>query len=252
MAPPRRTGDLRRSLTFGGRVPPVVGLVLLLMVTATVGSWLLRDVGWAALDLRAIRSAQAWRLLTWPLVQSGPLDLVLGGLVFYMFGPQLARDLGERRFLGRLLWLVLGAGLLSLAAAWLLGVEGFAHLGIWALVDGLVLLWALRYPDRQLLFFMVIPMTGRTLALVTVGVTALYALWGVAAGGVAGLVRFAPAFAALLVAWLLSGGRVGMPIRRLGYQLRDWWLEQKLRRRTRHLTVVRKNGSGGEPPTWLN
>jgi membrane associated rhomboid family serine protease len=252
MPPPRRSSDLRRSLTFGGRVPPSVGLVLLLMAVATIGSWLLRDVGWAVLDLRALRSAQAWRLLTWPLVQQGPLDLVIGGLVLYMFGPQLALDVGERRFLGWLLWLAAGAGVLSLAAAWLLRVEAFAFLGIWPLVDGLVLLWALRYPARQLLFFFVLPLTGRTLALVTVGVTALYALWGVAGGGLPGLVRFAPAFAALLVAWLLSGGSVGRPLRGLRLQLRDWWLEQKLRRRTRHLKVVRKNGQGGEPPTWLN
>ncbi len=159
---------------------------------------------------------------------------------------------GERRFLNRLLGLTLGAGVLSLAAAWLLRVEAFAYLGIWPLVDGLVLLWALRYPDRQLLFFFVLPVSGRTLALITVGVTALYALWGTARGGVTGFVQYAPAFAALLIAWLIAGGRSVMPIRRLKYQLRDWWLEQKLRRRTRHLKVVRKNGGGGEPPTWLN
>jgi membrane associated rhomboid family serine protease len=252
MSPPRRTSDLRRSLTFGGRVPPVIGLVLLLIVVVTVASWLLRNIGWAVLDLRAVRSAQVWRLLSWALVQPDPLTLVVGGLVLYMFGPQLAHDFGERRLLGRLLGLTLGAGLLSLAAAWLLEVHDFAYLGIWPVVDGLVLLWALRYPDRQLLFFLVLPVSGRTLALLTVGVTALYALWGIAGGGVAGLVRFAPAFAALLIAWLISGGRIGMPLRRLQFLLRDWWLEHKLRRRPRHLKVVKKNGRGGEPPTWLN
>lgn len=250
---PRRTGELRRSLSLGGRVPPVVGSILLLLLVATVGSWLLRDSRWAALSLSPVLRGQIWRLISWPLVQEDPLALVFGGLAFYFFGPQLALDWGESRFLGRMVGLTVSAGSLSILIAWLVGMGGgFAYLGIWPLVDGLILLWALRYPDQQILFFFVLPVSGRLLALLTVATNVLYALWGTTRGGLLGLLLYTPGFAALFVAWMMSGSWRRLPLVRLRLLLRDWWFELKLRRRSRHLKVVRKGGRGDEPPRWLN
>jgi len=93
---------------------------------------------------------------------------------------------------------------------------------------------------------MVLPVTGRTLGLLVVFGTVL---WGLAAGGIAGLGAFALHLFALAVAWVLSRGR--LPTRRWKMQLRDWWSEREFRRRAKHLKVIRKDGSD-EPPRWLN
>ena len=253
MARPRRRGEFHRSLSLGGRVPPVVGAIILLILAVTVGSWLLGNKSWAALSLPHVLGGQVWRLLTWPLVQDEPLAIVFGGLAWYFFGPQLALDYGERRFALRMAVLTLCAGALSLLVAFLVGLGGsFAYRGIWPLVDGLILLWALRYPDQQILFFFVLPVSGRLLALLTVATNVLYALWGIAQGGLFGVVPYVPGFAALLVAWAMSGARAQLPLERLKLSLRDWWMEQKLRRRSRHLKVVRKGGQDGDRPRWLN
>src|SRR5512147_2635219 len=96
---PRRSGDLRRSLTFGGRVPASLGLLLALIVVATVASWILRNQGWAVLSPAAIvRAGEVWRLVTWAFVQDHPLTLLFGGLMLYSFGSQLSYDWGEGRF----------------------------------------------------------------------------------------------------------------------------------------------------------
>ncbi len=51
---PRRSGDLRNSFTFGGRMPAVIGLLLALTLLATVGAWITRDGRWAVLAPAAI------------------------------------------------------------------------------------------------------------------------------------------------------------------------------------------------------
>jgi membrane associated rhomboid family serine protease len=249
---PRRSGDLRRALTFGGRIPSAVGLLLAAIVVATVGSWLARDSAWAALFPERVLRGEIWRLVSWVLVQEDPTTLFFGGLTLWFFGPQLAYDWGEGRFLSTVIGLTAGAGILTVLVTVLFRIGGFAYLGMWPLVDGLILLWALRYPDQQILLFFVLPVTGRMLALLTVAANVLFALYGLSRAGLFGLLSYTPAFASLLLAWAVSRRRFSTPFRRWKLQWRDFRLERQLRRRSRHLKVVKKNGQGGEPPSWMN
>ncbi|HET6410882.1 MAG TPA: rhomboid family intramembrane serine protease [Anaeromyxobacter sp.] len=246
---PRRSSDLRRSLTFGGRMPAAVGLLLLLMVVATVASWILRNSEWAELSPAAILQGQIWRIVSWAFVQGQPLTLLFGGLMLYSFGSQLAYDWGEARLLSTFLGLTAGAALITVAIAIVWPpFMAFGHLDMWPPVIGLLLMWSLRYPDQQLSFWGILPMTGRTMAILVVAGTVLY---GLAAGGVAGLARFTPHFASIVIGWALSRGRLRLPLRRWKLAWRDYLLERQLRRRSRHLKVVRKNGRD-EPPRWMN
>lgn len=246
--PRRRSPDLPAALTFGGRVPAAVGLLLVAIGLVSLASWAMRGDSWAALE-SGRTLAQPWRLVTYSLAQMGPIDLVFGLIAVYFFGPPLVQELGERRFLGTVLAISVGAGLITLLIAWALGAP-VRYAGVWPVVDGLVLAWALRYPEQQVLLMFVVPVTGRVMGLVTVGITGVLALYALVMFGLVGLVAYVPLLAALGVAWLLSGARIGLPRRwRLG--MREWRLERQLRRRSRHLKVVRKDGHDG-PPQWLN
>ena len=246
---PRRTGDLRNSLTFGGRIPAAIGLLLALILIATAGSWILRNQAWAVLSPELMGAGQWWRLVTWPFVQDHPLNLLFGGFMLYQFGSQLAYDWGEGRFLWTFIALTIGAGLITFVLALLLPpLNALVHVGMWPVLDALLLMWALRYPDQQMSFWGVLPMTGRTMAILVVAGTVLY---GLAAGGVNGLFLFTPHFAALFLGWVMSRSRMGIPLRRWKLAWRDFRLERQMRRRSRHLKVVRKNGQD-EPPRWLN
>src|SRR5271166_3360152 len=101
MARPQR---IRDALTLGGRLPWAIGLLL----SAIVGLSLLVAFGdrhagslfeLAALAPAEVWRGQVWRLLTWPLIEPGPLPLIFACLFVYWFGRDLADEWGSSRFL---------------------------------------------------------------------------------------------------------------------------------------------------------
>jgi len=241
----RRGPRLPSGLTFGGRVPAAVGLLLALMVVGSVAGYVTRRADLFAFSPTAIVRGELWRLVAWPWV-SDPLTLLFAGLLLWSMGAQLTYAWGEGRFLVRSLVITVGASLGATLLALVWGAADAPHLGIWPLANALLLSWAMLHPDAQVSLMMVLPVTGRTLGLLVVFGTVL---WGLAAGGIAGLGAFALHLFALAVAWVLSRGR--LPTRRWKMPLRDWWSEREFRRRAKHLKVIRKDGSD-EPPRWLN
>jgi membrane associated rhomboid family serine protease len=218
------------------------------MLVTTIVAWV-GGGGWAPLRSGTLVEGEWWRLVTYPLVQGDPLGLLFGGLMIWFFGPALTYDWGERGFLWRQLVVTVGAGLVTLLLGALLGVS-FRYVGIWALVDGLIFSWALRYPHQQVMIYFVVPVTGRVLGLITLAVNALYLLFALSGRGLVGLVEFTPPLAALGVAWVLERGPLRLPLRRWRIGLRDWRLERQHRRRSKHLQVVGKDGARGKQ--WLN
>lgn len=243
----RSTPDLGSAFTLGGRIPAGLGLLLVLVLVATVGSWVTRNQGWAALVPGLVLRGQVWRLISWAFVQSDPLTLLFGGFMLYSLGQQLAMVWSERRLLLTFVGLAAGATVVTVLVALVWPAANTPHLGMWPVVNGLVLAWAMLYPDRQVSIWGVLPLTGRSLALLVVFGTALY---GLAGGGIDGLGAYVPHFAALALGWALVRGG-GLPTRRWKLQAREWMAEREFRRRSKHLKVVKKDGKD-EPPRWMN
>jgi hypothetical protein len=132
----------------------------------------------------------------------------------------------------------LAAVLLSLA---LPPLAGAAWGGPWAVLSGLLVAWGLLFPERQMLLYFALPMSGRGLVWLTVGGTLFFAAFG-------GLVAYVPHLAAqgLVLLWFR-----GLSPRGAWQSVRIWLGERRLRRRAKHLRVIRKNGKG-EPPRWLS
>lgn len=240
---PRRT-DFSSVFTFGGRVPASVGFLLALMLVASIWAALDHAVqGAALLAPIAVQRGQLWRLVTWVLVQPDPGTLLFGGFMLWWIGQQLSYEWSERRFVLR----VVGTTLFAGVATTLLGLvwdraSTVAHLGMWPLVNALLISWAMLHPAAQVNIWGVLPITGRNLALIVTGGTVLYALWD-------GLPPFAPHLAALALAWAQARG--GVSGGRSWRQAKRWWADREAKRRSRHLKVVRKNGSDGRSD-WLN
>jgi membrane associated rhomboid family serine protease len=248
VARPRRGGpDLGSAFTFGGRIPSGLGLLLALVLVATVAGWVTRNQAWAALVPGLVLGGQLWRLVSWAFVQSDPLTLLFGGFMLYSMGQQLAMVWSERRLVAAFLGIAAGATVVTtlIALAW--APANQPHLGMWPVVNGLLVSWAMLYPDRQVSIWGVLPLTGRTLALLVVFGTVLY---GLAGGGILGLGAYVPHFAALAIGWALVRG-AGLPTRRWKLQAREWKAEREFRRRSKHLKVVDKDGKD-DPPRWMN
>jgi membrane associated rhomboid family serine protease len=241
----RRGGELQRFFTFGGRVPAAVGLVLALMLFASVWGWLERGLlALAELSPGHILQGQIWRLVTWPFFQDHPFTLIFGGMMIYFVGQQLAYVWSERRFLLRFLWYTVFASVATTLVAGVWAPAAIPHNGMWPVANALLISWAMMYPDRQVNLWGIIPLTGKTVALLVVGGTFLY---GIASGGIRGIGLFAPHLFAILAAWLLARGSARSPLR----DARQWWSAREQKRRTKHLKVVKKDGSD-DRPRWMN
>jgi membrane associated rhomboid family serine protease len=236
-------------VVLGSRVPKVVGL----LIGLTLGASIVGAVGSrnglgaviqsAALVPALVMGGQAWRLFTWVFFELEPLNLVFACLAFFWFGRDLALAWGPGRFLVAYFALagLTGAVVCLLALLFPSLLMGFGHIGPWALVDGMIVTWALLYPHRDVFVYFVLPLRGRNLIYATVGGTVLFALLG-------GVTRCIPYFVAEGLAllymrepfwetWLLR--------LRFNLKTRSW------RRRASHLRPVDRAGSD-EPPKWLH
>jgi len=239
MARPRPIGDL---LTFGGRAPRAVGGLIAALLGASLVAALSGLELWLVLRPAALVQGEVWRLVTWTFVDRDPLSLAFAALMLFFFGRDLAGAWGERRLVVTFLVLGAASGLASCAPAlWFSGLEGVVWAGSWAVISGLVVAWGLLFPERQIVFWFVVPVSGRGLVWLTVGFTVLY-------GAFRGAARVLPELAAEVLMFLWFRG---VSPRGAWQSFRIWLGEQRMRRRARHLKVVRKNGKG-DPPRWLN
>jgi membrane associated rhomboid family serine protease len=244
----RRRNDLASMFTFGGRVPATVGFLLVAMLAASVWAALVHGVADAARLVPAaiLERGQLWRLVTWVLVQGDPGTLLFGGFMLWWIGQQLSFAWSERRFVLRVLGTTLFAGVVTtvLGLVWAPAYVS-SHLGMWPLVNALLVSWAMLHPEAQVNIWGVLPLTGRNMALLVTGGTILYAIFS----GVVGFAAFAPHLSALALAWAQARGGVGGG--RSWRQAKRWWADREMKRRSRHLKVVKKNGSDGRGD-WLN
>jgi membrane associated rhomboid family serine protease len=242
----RRRADLAAFFTFGGRVPASVGVMLAIMLVASV--WASIDPGvleFAVLAPEQVKRGQVWRVVTWPFVQPDVFSLLFVGFMLWWLGQQLSYAWSERRFVIRFLGYTLGAGMGTTLLSFVFDSASTPHLGAWPVLNALLVAWAMLFPDRQVNIWGVLPVTGRTLALLVLGGTVLAV---VMSGKLHGFGGFAPHLVAIGMAWVQARGLGG---RRLGSQARQWWAEREMRRRSKHLKVVRKNGPG-DRPRWMN
>lgn len=242
---PRRSSPVDDLLSFGGRVPPVVGgLIVSLVLASILGAVSTPLAGLGAFSPAAVLVGQLWRLVSWPFFERDPLSLLFGGLMLYWFGRDLTWAWGPRRFLVTFFSIAglaaAGTTLLSLVLP-TLGER--VWLGAWPVLSSLVVAWAMLFPERQILFMFALPMSGRALGWVTLGGTLLYAVFA----GRGGAYQYVPH---LLAQGLMALYLRGVSARGLWQTLKIRQLERKARRRASHLKVVQKKGN--EPPRWIN
>ncbi len=238
----RRTRSIAEAFTFGGRVPATVGALIAAIVVASLLGALGRGHGLvetAALVPAFVWEGQVWRLVTWVFFETDPLSLLFGGLTLYWFGRDLCFAWGARRFLVTFFGLAVVAGAVTCALgrlAWP-ALYASAWTGSWPVISALIIGWAMIFPERQILFMLALPVSGRALLWLTLGGTVLYALFG-------SLHTYVPHLTAQLA--MIAYAR-GWSLRGLWQSLRIKQYERRARRRASHLKVVKK-----DPPRWMN
>ena len=238
----RRSRSIGDAFTFGGRVPPTVGGLIVAIVVASLVGALGRGFGLAeaaALVPALVLHLQVWRLVTWVFFEGDPLSLLFGGLTLYWFGRDLCFAWGARRFLFTFFGIAVAAGVATtaLGLVWQPLLRGY-WTGSWPVISALIVAWAIIFPERQILFMLALPVSGRALLWLTLGGTLLYAVFG-------RIELYVPHLTAQL---LMIAYAHGFSLRGLWQSWRIKGYERRARRRASHLKVVKKQ----DPPRWMN
>ncbi|HEY4239395.1 MAG TPA: rhomboid family intramembrane serine protease [Kofleriaceae bacterium] len=155
---------------------------------------------WLSLSPHDIFRGQVWRLATWPLVETGPLELIFTCAAIYKFGGDLAAQWGDRRLRRFAIDVTLFAAVATCIVSLLSPIPVF-RLGGWAITDALVIAWARQFPARPLRIYELFHLHGRDLALFTLGVAALFAVFY-------GPIAVAPELAACAIAFFYPKRRL--------------------------------------------
>lgn len=242
---------------FGGvfsRPPPatltlmiitgVVSVVAMADVGFGTGGFLQRQLAFFPAQLFALK---LWTPFVYVFLAPSPWDLILyEAFGLWMFAAPLERAWGQRRFLFYFFVTCTGAALLlTLLSLVVPSLQGVPASGPYVAGEAVLLAWILMNWHATV-YLLVIPVRAPVLLAISLIVPALYALMG----------AWQPFLAPLMamgIGYLLLNKR-GLSPRRAFLHVKAWWLEQKLRRRARHLRVVPPPGSDREPkgPRYLN
>jgi|ERR1017187_311011 membrane associated rhomboid family serine protease len=189
----------------------------------------------------AVKNLFVWQLVTYMFLHGGITHVLFNMLTLWFFGAQLERDWGTRRFLKYYFYCGIAAGVCVLVVNMLLGYWGTVTLGASGAIFGVLVAFAVMYPDQPVLMYFLFPIKAKYLVMIFVAVELL--------------LTFGPNTGVSTIAHL-GGAAFGfvylksrMPRLRLpdvGGAYAQW----KLRRAKRKFQVYMKK-SGGRGP-WVN
>jgi len=137
---------------------------------------------------------EVWRLVTWPLIELGPMSLVLTCVLLFVIGGELAAVWGDRRLQRYVIHVVVGTGIATVLVSTLLGAGRHAHIGGLAIPDALIITFARQFPTRTIrMVYGLLPLSGPQLVLFVAAVNVLIAVY-------VGPVLYAPELAACAIA----------------------------------------------------
>lgn len=196
--------DRSYGFGFGGMLTPMVKRLLIANVAAFVVTLLLGAgfvFDWFAFQPTRI-FVRPWGVLTYMFVHGGFWHLALNMLVLFFFGPPLESRWGSREFLK--FYVICGLGGVALSFLFLPN----AVVGASAAVYGLMLAFAMNWPDAPIYVWGIFPVKAKWLVAFLFVVSVVSALSDPGGGG--GVAHFAHLGGlAAGFAWLKSDWRPG-------------------------------------------
>jgi len=107
-----------------------------------------------------------WQLASYMFLHGGFWHILINLLTLWMFGLDLERDWGTRRFLEYYFLCGVGAGVCVIVASLLFGGMGSRTIGASGAIYGLLLAFGLLYPDRVILFSFLFPIKAKYFVLI--------------------------------------------------------------------------------------
>ena len=226
---------------FAEMPPAILGILISCIViwfieVATFRSWgFWQD--WLALSKGGLFGGRVWQLVTYQFLHD-PLSMwhvAFNMLGLFFFGRALEQRWGTAGFLRYYLTCGIGGGLAYVLVATILG-DRATVVGASGAVLGLVIAFALIWPQAQFLIFFVIPVQARYAAVIYILLDLMLAWQNVSAGRATGAVAH---LGGIATGWLYLAHAhrfrgLGSSIAGIPSTLRRWW-------RRRHIKVADKD-----------
>ncbi len=234
------------SISF---LPPLTRMVKYLLVSTsavfivTYVPWVL---GWFnPLDLFGLRPWDVthrlfvWQLVTYLFLHAGFFHILFNMYALWIFGADLERQWGERRFLFYYFLTGIGAGLVDVLfhPSWPIPTVGCS-----GAVYGLLLAYGVLFPERLIFYALIIPMKAKWFV-VLMGVIEFVSSLATPGSGVSHIAHLG----GMLFGYLyLRGG--GLPYR-LQLRYHEW---RRARLRKRFEVYMRKQEKKSDAGPWIN
>jgi membrane associated rhomboid family serine protease len=249
------------SYSFGpGPLTPAIKAIVIANVAVFLLDWfLVRSTGVALsaylglTPFAVIQGLQVWQLATYMFLHGGLFHLLFNMLALWMFGVELERTWGTRLFAKYYAITGVGAGVCVVLAGLLFGGVSYEipTVGASGAIYGVLLAFALYFPNRPILLYMLFPVPAKYAVMIMGGIAFLASADG-AGSGVSNVAHLG----GLVVGYLyLKGGRMHL-LSEIQYRYLKW----KINRTRRKFDVYSggrsasggpggRSASGGPDPT---
>ena len=246
--------DTRRRYgsTFRSSLPSGVKWLLIANFAVFAANFIAGRVGFGGLFVplmlwpnQVVHSLAIWQLVTYLFLHSttDPLHILFNMLALWMFGAEIERTWGTRKFLKYYFICGIGAGVCVVLISVLVGAGASPTIGASGAIYGLLLAFGLLFPDA-IVFFLVFPMKAKYLVIIMGALAFFFSIRG-GNGNVSNVAHLG----GLLVGFLYM--RFGIRGFRPTVSLHQRYDQWKLDRAKRKFQVyLKKHGSNKEP--WVH
>ena len=217
----------------------------LIVRSSSQGPWFLQN--FALVPAQVVQRFAFWQVFTYLFLHAGIGHVLWNMLALWMFGAELERTWGTRRFLGFYFACGIIAGLAIVIGAYLFGATHVSTVGSSGAIYGVLMAYAVLFPNQTILFGFLIPMKTKYFVMI-IGAVVLFESYVAVAQGHGAVAPLAE-LTGLVAGYLILRGRrlrhsVGRPLS-AGY--RGW----KLRRARKKFEVyLRKKDSNRD--RWVH
>lgn len=202
----------------------------------------------ALVPAQVVQRFAIWQLVTYMFLHAGFLHILWNMLALWLFGIELERIWGTARFLRFYFICGICAALTVIACAYIFGGTRVHTVGSSGAIFGILVAYALLFPNQMILFSFIIPMKSKYFVMIIGGIVFLQSYMATF-GGQGSSVAVVAHLGGLAAGYLLLRGRrlrsqVWQPVT-IGYK--DW----RLRRAKRKFEVyLRKKDSNRD--RWVH
>jgi membrane associated rhomboid family serine protease len=239
------------SYSFGpGPLTPAIKMIVFANIAMFLVDWLLSRAGVVPLSsflglrpVAVVEGLQVWQIATYLFLHGGLFHLLFNMLALWMFGVDLERTWGTKLFAKYYAITGIGAGVCVVLIAltpWDGGSYVIPTVGASGAIYGVLLAFALYFPNRPILLYMLFPVPAKY-AVMIMGAIAFLAATDGAGSGVSHVAHLGGLIAGYL--YLKGGGRTNL-ISEIQYRYLKW----KINRTKRKFDVYSGGRSGSGDP----